>query len=77
MKRYEVLLTPDAIEDLQNIYEYVADESSSDEVAHSYIQKLHRRCEEILTIALIKGQARDDLRVGEHCAIKQKSCRSV
>ena len=68
MKLYDVLLTPDAIADLQNIYDYVADESGSYEVALSYIQKLHKRCEELLTIAPIRGQARDDLRTGVRIA---------
>jgi toxin ParE1/3/4 len=64
MKHYDVLLTPDAITDLQEIYDYVADESGSYEVAWSYMQKLQKRCEELLSIAPLRGQARDDLRVG-------------
>jgi len=61
MKRYDVHLTPDAIQDLSNIYTYIADESGYPEVAWGYIQKLREQCNKLNT-APLRGQKRDDLR---------------
>ena len=61
MKAYDVNLTPDAISDLKNIYEYIADKSGLPEVAWAYIQKLKDKCHG-LRIAALRGQKRDDLR---------------
>ena len=61
MKSYEVYLTPDAIQDLTNIYEYIAAKSGLPEVAWAYIEKLRQKCHDLKTIPLI-GQQRNDLR---------------
>jgi toxin ParE1/3/4 len=61
MKSYEVYLTPDAIQDLTDIYEYIAAKSGLPEVAWAYIEKLRQKCHDLKTIPLI-GQQRDDLR---------------
>lgn len=61
MKQYDVYLMPDAINDLNNIYEYIADESGLPEVAWAYIEKLRNKCYDFRT-APIRGQRRDDLR---------------
>ncbi|MCH9639599.1 MAG: type II toxin-antitoxin system RelE/ParE family toxin [Betaproteobacteria bacterium] len=61
MKQYDVYLMPDAINDLNDIYEYIADESGLPEVAWSYIEKLRNKCYDFKT-APIRGQKRDDLR---------------
>ncbi len=61
MKIYEVQLMPDAINDLSNIYTYIANKSELPEVAWNYIQKLHKKCHELST-APLRGQKRNDLR---------------
>ena len=61
MKSYEVYLTPDAIQDLTDIYEYIAIKSGFPEVAWAYIEKLRQKCHDLKTIPLI-GRQRDDLR---------------
>ena len=61
MKQYDVYLMPDAIKDLKDIYEYIAEESGLPEVAWVYIEKLRNKCYGFRT-APIRGQRRDDLR---------------
>ena len=61
MKNYEVYLTPDAIQDLTDIYEYITEKSGLPQVAWAYIEKLRQKCHDLKTIPLI-GQQRDDLR---------------
>ncbi|SOD22085.1 type II toxin-antitoxin system RelE/ParE family toxin [Nitrosomonas ureae] len=61
MKSYEVYLTPDAIQDLTDIYEYITEKSGFPQVAWAYIEKLHHKCHDLKTTPLI-GQQRDDLR---------------
>ncbi|MDR4496775.1 MAG: type II toxin-antitoxin system RelE/ParE family toxin [Candidatus Scalindua sp.] len=61
MKTYKVSLTPDAISDLKNIYEYICDKSGHPSVAWAYIQRLKDKCHGLRTAA-IRGQRRDDLR---------------
>lgn len=61
MKSYEVYLTPDAIKDLTDIYEYITEKSGFPEVAWTYIEKLRQKCHGLKTMPLI-GQQRDDLR---------------
>ena len=61
MKSYEVYLTPDAIQDMTDIYEYIAAKSGLPEVAWTYIEKLRQKCHELRKAPLI-GQQRNDLR---------------
>ena len=61
MKKYEVFLTPDAIQDLKDIYEYISDASGLAEVAWSYIERLRSECHS-LEHAPLRGHKRDDLR---------------
>ena len=61
MKNYEVYLTPDAIKDLTDIYEYITEKSELPEVAWAYIEKLRQKCHGLRTAPLI-GLKRDDLR---------------
>lgn len=61
MKSYEVYLTPDAIKDLTDIYEYITEKSELPEVAWAYIEKLRQKCHGLRTAPLI-GLKRDDLR---------------
>ena len=61
MKKYDVLLTPDAIQDLKDIYEYIVDASGLPQVAWAYIEKLRGECHSLETVPL-RGQKRDDLR---------------
>lgn len=51
---------PDTIKDLEDVYEYIADNSGFPERAWAYIEKLRDQCHE-LAIAPIRGQKRDDL----------------
>ena len=61
LKHYRVSLTPDAVSDLNGIYEFIADSSGSPEVAWRYISKLKERCES-LQHAPIRGRDRNDIR---------------
>lgn len=63
MRRYSVRLRPDAIADLIAIYDYIAQQSGSADVALAYIDRLEEHCNS-LEIAPVCGQARDDLRPG-------------
>ena len=61
MKSYEVYLTPDAVQDLTDIYEYIAEKSGLPEVAWAYIEKLREKCDDLRKAPLI-GQQHNDLR---------------
>ena len=61
MKHYDVYLMPDAIKDLSDIYEYIAEKSGFPEVAWVYIEKLRDKCSGFRTTP-IRGKRRDDLR---------------
>ncbi len=61
MKNYDILLTPDAIQDLIDIYEYLSETSGFPETAWAYIKKLRQKCYEFRT-APLGGHRRDDLR---------------
>ncbi len=61
MKNYEVYLTPDAIQDLTDIYEYITEKSGLPQVAWAYIEKLRQSCHDLKMVPLI-GQQRHDLR---------------
>ena len=61
MKSYDVYLTPDAIKDLIDIYEYITEKSELPEVAWAYLEKLRQKCHGLRTTPLI-GQQRNDLR---------------
>jgi plasmid stabilization system protein ParE len=59
MKKYDVYLMPDAIKDLENIYDYITEESGFPERGWSYIEKLKLKCQK-LEIAPLRGQTRND-----------------
>ncbi len=61
MKNYDVFLTTDAIQDLKNIYDFIAEASGFPEVAWRYIEKLKEKCFDLRT-APLRGHKRDDLR---------------
>ena len=61
MRNYEVYLTPDAIKDLTDIYEYITEKSELPEVAWAYIENIRQKCHGLRTTPLI-GQQRNDLR---------------
>lgn len=61
MKTYDVLLTPDAVQDLKDIYEYILDASGFPETAWNYIERLRDKCYNLQT-APLRGHKRDDLR---------------
>ena len=60
MKKYKVYLMPDAITDLEHIYEYISAQSDFPERAWSYIEKLRLKCQKLET-APLRGQQRNDL----------------
>ena len=60
MRRFEVVLTPDAIGDLREIAVYIEEASGYPERALDYIRKLRERTEGLIE-APIRGTARDDL----------------
>lgn len=63
MDKYDVFLMPNAIEDLEKIYFYIAEQSGFPERAWAYMEKLKAACQK-LEIAPLRGQKRDDLMVG-------------
>jgi plasmid stabilization system protein ParE len=63
MKTYRVYFMPDAITDIENIYEYIAKRSGFPERAWEYVQKLKLMCRELETFT-IRGQLRNDLLAG-------------
>lgn len=63
MRKYDVYLMPDAINDLEEIYNYIAEQSGFRKRAWLYIEKLHHKCQELKT-SPIRGQQRDDLMAG-------------
>lgn len=60
MKTYQVYLMPDAIKDLEQIYEYISAQSGFPERAWAYIEKLRLKCQKLETNPL-RGQLRNDL----------------
>ena len=60
MKKYSVHFTPDAIKDLEDIYEYIAEQSGFPERAWAFVGRLHKQCLTLET-APFRGHARDDL----------------
>ena len=60
MKTYSVYFMPDAIKDLENIYEYIAEQSGLPERAWAYIETLKLKCQELETFP-VRGQQRNDL----------------
>jgi toxin ParE1/3/4 len=60
MKTYNVYLLPDAIKDLESIYEYITEQSGFPERAWAYIEKLRTICQDLET-APQRGQQRNDL----------------
>jgi len=63
MKKYDIYLMPDAVKDLENIYDSIAERSGFPERAWAYVGKLRQHCHG-LALAPIRGQQRDDLMLG-------------
>ena len=63
MKIYSIYFMPDAITDLENIYEYIAKQSGFPERAWAYMKKLKLKCQELERFP-IRGQQRNDLMDG-------------
>ncbi len=63
MTTYRVYFLPDAIKDLQTIYEYIVEKSGFPERAWAYMEKLKLKCQE-LEIFPVRGQLRNDLMSG-------------
>jgi len=63
MKKYDVYLMPDAIGDLEDIYNYDAEQSGFPKRAQQYMDKRHPKCQELKT-APTGGQQRDDIMKG-------------
>lgn len=63
MKTYSVYFMPDAIKALENVYEYIAEQSGFHERAWNYMEKLKFRCQELETYPA-RGRQRNDLMEG-------------
>jgi plasmid stabilization system protein ParE len=63
MTTYRVYFLPDAIKDLEDIYEYIVEESGFPERAWKYMEKLKLKCHELETFP-VRGQLRNDLMDG-------------
>ena len=63
MAIYRVFFMPDAIKDLEIIYEYIAEQSGFPERAWAYMEKLKLKSQELETFP-IRGQLRNDLMGG-------------
>ncbi|MCD6388668.1 MAG: type II toxin-antitoxin system RelE/ParE family toxin [Desulfobulbaceae bacterium] len=63
MKTYSVNFMPDAIKDLENIYEYISEQGGFPERAWRYMKKLKLKCQELETFP-IRGRPRNDLMNG-------------
>lgn len=63
MKTYSVYFMPDAIKDLENVYEYIAERSGFPERAWIYMEKLKLKCQELETFP-VRGRRRNDLMDG-------------
>lgn len=74
MRRLEVVLREEAIDDLADIYAYIEHVSASPVTALAFIHRIKARCQRI-GIAPMGGVARDDLQPGlrtvpfEHTAV--------
>jgi toxin ParE1/3/4 len=62
MKRYEVVFTPEAEEQLAQLYRYIAENANAD-VALRYTNAVVEYCEGLATFPL-RGTPRDDIRPG-------------
>jgi len=62
MKRYEVIFTPEAEEQLAELYRYIAENADAD-VALRYTNAVVKYCEGLATFPL-RGTQRDDIRPG-------------
>lgn len=62
MKEYAVIFSPEAEEDLVNLYEYIA-AAASPSVAFGYIERIEELCNVLSTVPL-GGTSRDDIRPG-------------
>ncbi|MFH0782334.1 MAG: type II toxin-antitoxin system RelE/ParE family toxin [Pseudomonadota bacterium] len=60
MEMYNVYLLPDAIKDLESIYEYIAEQSGFPERAWAYIERLRRKCQD-LEMTPQRSQQRSDI----------------
>ena len=73
MKKYDVFLMPNAIEDLEGIYTYIAEQSGLPERAWAYIERLKEACLKLET-SPARGQKRDDLMAGLRIYPLDKNC---
>ncbi|MFZ1682121.1 MAG: type II toxin-antitoxin system RelE/ParE family toxin [Rhizobiaceae bacterium] len=62
MKSRTVFFSPEALEDLEHIYDWIAD-AGSPNAAMAYVQRIESACRS-LDLASNRGQARDDIRPG-------------
>lgn len=62
MQQYEVRLQAPALDDLQQIYTYIANSSGYEDIAFSFVEKLKEACES-LEYTPYRGQNRDYLRL--------------
>ncbi len=63
MNRLKVRLRASAIQDLKDIYDWIASESGIPQIAEKFVDRIFDRCESLGEFPL-KGRARDDLQPG-------------
>jgi plasmid stabilization system protein ParE len=63
MTTYRVYFLPDAIKDLEEIYEYIVKQSGFPERAWKYMEELKLKCHELEALP-VRGQLRNDLMDG-------------
>lgn len=63
MKRLPVRLRASAIQDLKDIYGWIASESGYPQIAEKFVNRIFDRCESLGEFPM-KGRARDDLQPG-------------
>ena len=63
MDTYRVYFMPDAINDLEEIYLYIVEQSGFPDRAWNYMEMLKSKCQELETFP-IRGQLRNDLMDG-------------
>ncbi len=63
MKRPPVRLRASAIQDIKDIYDWIASESGYPQIAEKFVDRIFDRCESLDAFPM-KGRARDDLQPG-------------
>lgn len=72
MKKYSVVFTPDAENNIDGIYEYIAIDKGLPDVAITYVRKLQDACYKLENIP-VRGRNREDIRANLRILALDKS----